>query len=144
MFQAAGQQARAQHQQQVADDRAGDRRLDQIEQSGADGEDRDDQLGGVAEGSVEQAAQARAGVMRQLLGPLADEAGERDEADSGEDKDDRRAGSLRHVEHERDRAGDEHDEQNTIHGEIQVWVKAALSMNLQYVKYNKVNFGLDE
>ena len=50
----------AEDQQQVADDRAGQRRLDDLDQAGLQGEERDDQLGDVAERRVEDAADLRA------------------------------------------------------------------------------------
>ena len=53
--QAADQHARPEDQQQVPDDRAGQRRLDDLDQAGLEREERDDQLGDVAEGRVEDA-----------------------------------------------------------------------------------------
>ena len=47
----------AEDQQQVADDAAGDRGLDDLDVVGAQRDERDDQLRGVAERGVEQAAQ---------------------------------------------------------------------------------------
>ena len=52
--QAAGEQSGAQHQQDVAHDRPCDRGLHDVMQPGAQRCERDDQLGGVAEGGVEQ------------------------------------------------------------------------------------------
>ena len=60
MFQPADERRRAEHQQHVADDRAGERRLDEIDQPLAQRQRADDQLGGVAERGVEQAADAAA------------------------------------------------------------------------------------
>ena len=55
---AADEERQAEHEQQVADDAAGDRGLDQLDVPVAQRDDRDDQLGGVAEGGVEEAAPA--------------------------------------------------------------------------------------
>jgi hypothetical protein len=59
MFQPAQQHAQAQNQQDIAQHRADQRGLDQLHLAGADGDDGDDQLGRVAQGGVEQAAEAR-------------------------------------------------------------------------------------
>ena len=49
----AGHQREAEDEQQVAQDASGDGCLDQVDQSGAERHDRDDQLRGVPEGRVE-------------------------------------------------------------------------------------------
>ena len=51
-----------------------------------DREHRDDQLRRVAERRVQEAADARAGVVRGVLGRLADQPRERDERERGEDE----------------------------------------------------------
>ncbi len=61
----------AEHEQDVADDRADDRGLDHLVQALAEGEEGDDQLRRVAESDVEQAADARPRTRRQLLGGAA-------------------------------------------------------------------------
>src|SRR6476646_10688012 len=76
---AADEKRQAEHEQQVADDAAGDRRLDQFDVSVAQCDDRDDQLRGVAERGVEKTAPRRAGTARQLLRAEANQAGERDQ-----------------------------------------------------------------
>ena len=53
--QPADQKRCPQHQQRVAEDRAGDGRTSDVDLPRVDGEDGDDQLGGVAEGRVEHA-----------------------------------------------------------------------------------------
>jgi hypothetical protein len=63
----------AHDQQDVAEDRADDRRLDDLLQPGVQREERDDELGEVAEGDVEEAADARAGARGELLGRAAHE-----------------------------------------------------------------------
>jgi hypothetical protein len=57
---AADQHRRAQHQQHVADDRADDRRLDDLVQARLEREEGDDQLRRVAEGDVQQPPDSRA------------------------------------------------------------------------------------
>ena len=85
--QAAGEERRAEHQQQVADDRADQRGLDDVEHAGAQRDEGDDQLGGIAEGGVEQAADALADPGRELLGRQAEQARQRDDGDAGQDED---------------------------------------------------------
>jgi hypothetical protein len=53
------QDRRAETEQAVADDRAGDRRLDDLDVARAEHEQREDELGGVAEGHVQQTADRR-------------------------------------------------------------------------------------
>jgi hypothetical protein len=60
MPQPADQHARPEHEQQVPDDRAGQRRLDDLDQAFAQREERDDQLGDIAERGIEDAADLRA------------------------------------------------------------------------------------
>ena len=57
-----------------------------------DGEQRDDQLGRVAEAGVEEAADAGAGVLGGMVGRLADQPGERDQRDRREHEQRRLAG----------------------------------------------------
>ena len=59
-LEAADEHRRAQHEQDVAEDRADHRRLDDLVQALVQREESDDQLGGVAERDVQQAADARA------------------------------------------------------------------------------------
>ena len=58
-------------------------------------DDRDDQLGGVAERRVEETAQRRARPARQLLGAEADQAGERNQRRGGREEDPRRLPASR-------------------------------------------------
>ena len=53
-------------------------------QAVGDGEQRDDQLGRVAEARVQEAADPRARVFGRVLGRLADQPGERDQRGGGE------------------------------------------------------------
>ena len=82
--QPAGQEGRAQHQQQVADDRAGDRGLDHVEHAGAQRHNGDDQLRGVTQRGIEQAADRLANPGRELLRGKAEQASQRDDGDAGD------------------------------------------------------------
>ena len=64
--------------------RAGERAAHDLRQPGVDREERDDQLGRVAEARVEEAADAGARVLGCVLGRLADQPRERDERDAHE------------------------------------------------------------
>ena len=77
---------RAEDEQDVRRDAARQRAADDVRQSLVDGEQRDDQLGGVAERRVEEAANAGAGVLARVLGRLADQPGERNERARGDDE----------------------------------------------------------
>ena len=81
---AAGEQREPENEQQVADDRPGQRSAHDLRQSLVDGDQRDDQLGGVAEGCVEEAADPGAGVLCRVLGRLADQPRQRDQGDRRE------------------------------------------------------------
>ena len=60
MLEPTDKQACTEDQQQVADDRAGQRGLDDLDRiRPEEGEEGDDQLGGVAEGGVEEPADLR-------------------------------------------------------------------------------------
>ena len=76
---AAEEEREAEHEQQVPDDAAGNRRLDQFDVSLAERDDRDDELGGVAERGVEEAAQCGAGAFGEFLGSEPNHAGQWDQ-----------------------------------------------------------------
>jgi hypothetical protein len=84
---AAPQRARAEHEQQVADDRTRDGRFHQVEQPGTQGDDRDDELCGVAERRVEQPPDSFAESLCELLGGSAHQGGERDDRRRGREED---------------------------------------------------------
>ena len=84
------------HEQQVADDRAGQRAADDLGQPFVDRDQGDDQLGRVAERGVEEAADARARVLRRVLGGLADQPRERDQR-SGREDEERRVAEVGEV-----------------------------------------------
>ncbi len=81
--------ARAEDEQHVADDRPGERCLDQVDVALAQCQRADDQLGGVAERRVEQAADPAAEAASQRLGGPPDrrrerqDRGDRDEEHEG-------------------------------------------------------------
>src|SRR5690606_3321683 len=106
-LQPAPDRAQAEDQQDVADDRAGDRRLDQVVKPGPERHDRDDQLGGVAEGRVQQPADAFTQPLCELLRRPAHQARERDDRQRGRDEDRDPA----RVEHVLQRQGDGNEDQ---------------------------------
>ena len=65
---AADKKGRTENQQQISDDAAGDRGFDEFDVSAVERDDGDNQFRRVAERGVEEAAEARAGPMRQFLG----------------------------------------------------------------------------
>ena len=83
----------AEDEQEVADDATRERPADDLGQPLVHGDQRDDQLGRVPERRVEEAADAGPGVLRCVLGRLADQPRERDEGDRGEHE----LGRLREV-----------------------------------------------
>ena len=109
MLQAADECRRAEHQQHVADDRAGQGGLDEIGQAFAQRQRADDQFGGVAERRVEQAADAAAEPFGEHARRAADQCGQRQD---GEQRcaEDRRV-VLGHRQLEPDRNRDEAEQQ---------------------------------
>src|SRR4029453_6200539 len=83
---------RAHDEQDVAQDGADDRRLDDLLEALAQGEQGDDELGGVAEGDVEEAADAGAGAGRQLLGGPPHQGRGGDDPEGGREEDGRGPG----------------------------------------------------
>jgi hypothetical protein len=71
------EQARAQHEQRVGDDRAGDRRLDQHVLARAERGHGDHELGQVPQRRVQESADGVAGLRRDGLGRVAEERRER-------------------------------------------------------------------
>ena len=105
---AADQHRGAHHEQDVAEDRADQRGLDDLLEALVQGEEGDDDLGRVAEGDVEEAADARPRAHRELLGRLAHQRRGRDHAGRRAREDHGRLG-VRELERDRDR--DERDEE---------------------------------
>ena len=105
---AADQHRGAHHQQQVAEDRADDRRLDDLLQPRLEREQGDDQLRRVAERDVQQAADAGPGAVRELLGGAAHQRRGRHDAERRGEEDQDRIG-VGQIQDDRD--DDERDEQ---------------------------------
>ena len=99
----------AEHEQDVRDDRAGERASHDAGQRVRDREQGDDQLRCIPEARVQEATDAGAGVLRGVLGRLADQPGEWDERERREDEQRR----LVEVEHEaRQDCGGREDERS--------------------------------
>src|SRR6266511_5088151 len=79
MAEPADEQRQPQDQEEVPDDRADEGGLHHVQLALQDQEDRDDELGHVAERGVEQPAGLRPGVRRELLGGPPDESGQRED-----------------------------------------------------------------
>ena len=102
----AREQARAQDEQQVADDAARQRRLDHVVEPSLKREESEDQLGGVAERGVEQAPDPGPKPMSKLLGRLSHQSCQGDDRQSGREKADNRR-SAQQGSKDRDGDGDE-------------------------------------
>ena len=100
---AAGHERRAEHEQEVRDDASRQRAADDLGEPLVDGDERDDQLGRVAERRVEEAADPRARVLRGVLGRLPDQPRERDERERREEELERLRRVDEVVERDRDR-----------------------------------------
>ena len=82
----------AEHEEEIADDRAGDRCLDEIDEPRAQREDRDDELREIAERCVDESTERGAGVRGELFGGVPEETRERDDGDRARGEDDDRRG----------------------------------------------------
>ena len=83
------------------------------------GDERDDQLGGVPEGRVEEAADPGACVLGSVLRRLADQPGEGDEGGRGEDELDRLVEVCEVVQRDRERPDEKTGEENAADHERQ-------------------------
>ena len=81
--QSSGQHGGAEHQQDISDDGAGDRRLHHVVQPGTQRGERNDELGGIAERRVQEPANAFAHALRELLRGPAHPAGKRQNGEAG-------------------------------------------------------------
>jgi hypothetical protein len=107
----------AEHEQQIADHRAGERPAHHLGEAVVDGDERNDQLRCVPERRVEEAADPRAGALGGVLGRLADQPGEGDERCRGQHELGGCAEVGRVVEHDRERAEKQtHEEDAADHG----------------------------
>ena len=85
------EEGEADDREHVAQNRADERGFHEVVQAGLQRDDGDDELGGIAEGGVEQAARGRAKPAGQLLGGDADEAGQRHDGQAAGEEHDGRA-----------------------------------------------------
>ena len=85
--QAAEEEGQPEHEQGVGEDRADERGLDDDDEAGLEAEDRDEQLGQVAERRLEDARRARAEPVAELVRALADEAGQAGQRDGADHED---------------------------------------------------------
>ena len=83
---AAEEEREPEHEQEVPDHAARERAAHDLGEAVVDREEGDDQLGRVAEGGVEEAADAGARVVGRVLGRLADQPRERDQASAASTK----------------------------------------------------------
>ena len=106
---AADEERQTEHQQGVGEDGANEGRLDHDHEARAQGEDRDEQLGEIAERRLEDASRPRSEPLTELVSPLADEHRKRGQRDGADDEDDRLTGAHRGEDEGRDRRGDGDD-----------------------------------
>ncbi len=109
----AGEEREAEHEQEVPDDRAGERAADDFRQPLVDRDQGDDQLRRVAEGRVEEPADPRARVLGRVLGRLSDQPGERNQGQRREDEERRVADPVEGVEGDGGRPEGEAAEKNS-------------------------------
>ena len=89
VLESPGENGGAEHEEEVADDATRERGLHHGIETLTQGHAGDDQLGGIAEGGVEQAAGAFAGVARELIGGAAQPSGERNYGEASGQEDER-------------------------------------------------------
>ncbi len=77
---------RAQHEQDIADDRAGQRRPHHLGQACCQGSQANDDLRRIPKGRIEQTTDPVPEALRQGFGGDADQPGERDESQCGKHK----------------------------------------------------------
>jgi hypothetical protein len=86
MLEPAEQKRRAQHEQRVGDDRAGDGGLHKHILPGAQRSERDQQLGQISQGGIEQAANHIAGPGRHGFCGAAQQSGQWHDGQDGQNK----------------------------------------------------------
>ncbi len=117
-------ESRAEDEEEVRDDAARERATHDLGQPIVHREQRDDELGRVAEGRVEEAADTGARVLCSVLGGLADDPRERDERDRGEHElgGPREVGEIMQGDHDRrDRQACEEDPPHHRRGNLSAW-----------------------
>ena len=101
--QAAEQEGDAEREQEIRQDRADDGGAHHVEVAGAQRHQRDDELGRIAEGRIEQSAHRIAGVSGEVLGGAHDQRRDRHDRERRGEEDQRRRQLAGVLEHERDR-----------------------------------------
>jgi hypothetical protein len=86
VFNAAKQNGKTQHEQDVPDDRSGDGGFDHISQTFGKCDTGDDQFGSISESGIEQSAQTFANAGRERFGGTADPTGDWNDPESGANK----------------------------------------------------------
>ena len=99
VLQSAEAEGEPEDEQAVGQDRADQRALDHHDQSGAQAEDPDEQLGQVAQGRLQDAGQPGPEALAELLGALAHESGQ---AGQGDRRGDERGGRIAVAEFQRE------------------------------------------
>jgi hypothetical protein len=99
----AEEKREAEDKQKVAGNRAHKRCSDDLGQAAGDGDDRNDQLRRVAEGRVQEAADPRAGVKREVVRGLTDQPREREKRCAGEHEQRQLAGSIEPIQNDDER-----------------------------------------
>ena len=111
MAQPTGKKRSAEDEQEVADDRTGDRRFDDAVESLAQRDQADDKLRGIPKSRIEKTANAGTKARSQLFGRATHPAGQRHDRDRGDDEEEGLIPPRRNVS-ERDR--NRHGEQQQI------------------------------
>ena len=83
---ASSDHRRTGNEQEIADDRSGERSADNVRQTRANRENGDDHLREIPERRVEQRAGRRSHPMRELLGACANPRGKRQDGEASEDE----------------------------------------------------------
>lgn len=85
---AADEEDHAEDEKEIGEDGAEEGRLDELELALDEGDDGDDQLGGVSESRVEETAEGLADAQGEFFGAEGEKAGEREDGEEGKDEDD--------------------------------------------------------
>jgi len=84
---AAGKEAGAEHEQEVGDDRAGDGGFDDLDETGVERHQGDDQFAGIAKRGADQTTDGGSGVMRDVFACFAHDLGQRHDRQTGDEHD---------------------------------------------------------
>ncbi len=110
----ADQERCAQHEQGVGDDGSGKRSLDENVLSGAQRGERDQKLGHVSQGGVEEAADRAAGAGRDGLGGAAEQRRQWHDRQHGENEEERVRFGLEELDDEQNRHESQQPEQRIV------------------------------